>query len=112
MKTGLKTVGTCDYLQGLLVSNNCEPFQYQEFVEELPSKKAFNNANLFANQMYNTKFEHLYWNNLLFLAAVCKHLPSPEYIDQILETLFLHPKNKWLTLNAIQEVSHRQTLVS
>jgi hypothetical protein len=36
-----------------LVSNNCEPFRYQEFVEELPSKKEFNDANLFANQMYN-----------------------------------------------------------
>jgi hypothetical protein len=69
LKTGLKTVGTCDYLPGLLVSNICEPFQYQEFVEELPSKKAFNNENLFANQMYNTKFEHLCWNNLLFLEA-------------------------------------------
>jgi hypothetical protein len=41
-----------DYLQGLLVSNNCEPFRYQEFVEELPSKKAFNDANLFANLEY------------------------------------------------------------
>jgi hypothetical protein len=55
LKTGLKTVGTCDYLQSLLVSNNCEPFQYQEFVEELLSKKAFNDANLFANEMYNIK---------------------------------------------------------
>jgi hypothetical protein len=32
-----------------------EPFQYQEFVEEYPSKKAFNDANLFGNEMYNIK---------------------------------------------------------
>ncbi len=36
LQGGLKTVGTCDYLQGLLASNNCKPFEYQEFVEELP----------------------------------------------------------------------------
>jgi hypothetical protein len=43
-----------------LVSNNCEPFQYQEFVEELPSKKAFNDANLFADRNLNI---YIYWNN-------------------------------------------------
>ena len=26
LQDGLKTVGSCDYLQGLLVANNCEPF--------------------------------------------------------------------------------------
>jgi hypothetical protein len=57
LKTGLKIVGTCDYLQCLLVSSNCEPFQHQEFFEELPSKKAFNDANLFGNQIYNIKIQ-------------------------------------------------------
>jgi hypothetical protein len=85
LKTGLKTVGTCDYLQGLLISNNCEPFQYQEFVEELLSKKAFNDANLFAVKCTTSKFEHLYSLEQITVpsssvqtfafAAVCKHLP-------------------------------------
>ena len=39
LEIGLKPVGTCDYLQGLLASNYCKPFEYQEFFEELPSKK-------------------------------------------------------------------------
>ena len=39
LDSGLKTVGTCDYLQGLLASKICKPFEYQEFLEELPSKK-------------------------------------------------------------------------
>jgi hypothetical protein len=111
LKTGLKTVGTCDYLQGLLVSNNCEPFQCQEFVEELPSKKAFNDANLFANQIYNIQIQTSILEQIIVpsssvqtfaLAAVCRYLPSPEYIHQILKTLFLHPKNKWLTLGQSQ----------
>lgn len=41
LESGLKTVRICDYLQGLLLSNNCELFQYEEFLEKLPSKKAF-----------------------------------------------------------------------
>jgi hypothetical protein len=58
---GLKTVGICDYLRGLLESNNCEPFQYQEFVKELPSKKAFNDANLYLQiKCTKSKFENLY----------------------------------------------------
>ena len=40
---------------------------------------------------------------------ICGEVHRPEYIDQILETLFLHPKNKWLTLNAIQEVMQSQS---
>ena len=72
---------------------------------------------LFANQMYNyIKIRTSILEQITVpsssvqtfaFAAVCEHLPSPEYIHQILETLFLHPKNKWLTLKAIQEVSHR-----
>ena len=46
---GLKAVGTCKYLQGLLASNNHEPFEHQEFLEELPSRKEFANANFTVN---------------------------------------------------------------
>jgi hypothetical protein len=81
----LKTVGTCDYLQSLLVSNNCEPFRYKEFVQELPSKKAFYDANLFANQMYNIEIRTSILEQITVpdFAAVCEHLPSPEYTPYI-----------------------------
>jgi hypothetical protein len=100
---GLKTVGTCDYLRGLLVFNNCE---YQEFIEELPSKKAFDDANLFANQMYNIEIRKS-TNYCSLTLRKCANIYLLRSIHYILKTLFLHPKNKWLTLNAIQEVSRR-----
>ena len=34
----VRTLRTRDYLQGLLASNYCKPFEYQEFFEEFPSK--------------------------------------------------------------------------
>ena len=49
-----------------LVSNNCEPFQYQECVEELPSKKVMMQTYL-KIKCAISKFEHLYCNKLLFL---------------------------------------------
>ena len=90
LQDGLKTVGTCDYLQGLLVANNCEPFHYQELVEEMPSKKAFNETNLFANQMYSNEIRKSILEQITVpdFAEVCKHLPSPEYATYTKNTLF------------------------
>ena len=94
---GLKTVGTCDYLQGLL-----------RFCWEIAFKKSFNDANLFATEMCNTKIRKSILEQITVpdFAEVCKHLPSPDYSPYTQNTLFT-TKNKWLTLNAIQEVSHR-----
>ena len=90
LQDGLKTVGSCDYLQGLLVANNCEPFQYQELVEEMPSKKVFNEANLFANQMYNNEIRTSILEQITVpdFGEVYKHLPSPEYATYTKNTLF------------------------
>ncbi|XP_028398837.1 uncharacterized protein LOC114522365 [Dendronephthya gigantea] len=106
LEDGLKTVGTCDYLQGLLASNNCEPFHYQEFVKELPSKKAFNDADLFANQMYNVEIRKSILEQITVpdFTEVCKYLPSQEYMPYTKSTLYT-TKEKWLILNAIQEVN-------
>ena len=86
----LKTVGTCDYLQGLLVADNCEPFQYQELVEEMPSKMAFNEANLFANQMYNNEIRKSILEQITLpdFGEVCKYSPSPKYATYTKNTLF------------------------
>ena len=94
LQGGLKTIGTCDCLQGLLVSNNCEPFQFQEFVEELPSKKAFNDANLLASQMHNIEIRKSILEQITApdFTEVCKHLPSPEYILVLFLQLFRKPK--------------------
>ena len=55
-------------------------------------QKASNDANLFANQMYNTAIREsiLESNKLPFLifAKVCKHLPSPEYTAYTENILF------------------------
>ncbi len=75
---------------------------------KLPSKKSFNDANLFATEMCNTKIRKSILEQITVpdFAEVCKHLPSPDYSPYTQNTLFT-TKNKWLTLNAIQEVSHR-----
>ena len=89
LQGGLETIGTCDYLQGLLVSNNCEPFQFQEFVEELLSKKGFNDATLLASQMYNIEIRKSILEQITVpdFTKVCKRLPSPEYIPYTQNTL-------------------------
>ena len=86
-----------------LVSNNCEPFQYQEFVEELPSKKVMMQTYL-QIKCAISKFEHLYCNKLPLLTfRQCANICLLRSIHHILKILFLQPRNKWLTLNAIQE---------
>ena len=107
LEGGMKTIGTCDYLQGLLVSNNSE---YQEFIEELPSIKVFNDANLFANQMYNIEIRKSILEQITVhdFAEVCKHLPSPEYTPCTQDTLFTSKEQMVdIECNSLQEVSRR-----
>ena len=90
LQDGLETVGTCDYLQGLLVADNCEPFQHQELVEEMPSKKAFNEANYLQIKCTIMRFENLYLNKLLFLTLPkCANIYHLQNMQHTLKTLFL-----------------------
>ena len=56
----------------------------------MPSKKAFNEANLFANQMYNNEIRKSILEQITVpdFGEVCKHLPSPEYATHTKNTLF------------------------
>ena len=56
----------------------------------MPSKKALNKANLFANQMYNIEIRKFILIQITVpdFAEVCKHLPSPKYATYTKNTLF------------------------
>ena len=64
------------------------------------SKKAFNEANPFANQMYNNEIRKPILEQITVpdFGEVCRHLPSPEYATYT-KTLFLQRKSKWLIFN-------------
>ena len=56
----LQAADTCHYLQDLLESQEYQPYEYNELLDKLPSKMAFNYANLHASQLYNAELESQY----------------------------------------------------
>ena len=55
LREGLNTIESCNYFENLLERNNCQPFDYNEYFAELPSKKQFFTAQQSADQMFNTE---------------------------------------------------------
>jgi uncharacterized Zn finger protein len=67
--------------------------------EELPSKKAFSDANLFPNQMYNIEIRTSILEQITVpdFATVCKHLPSLEYTSDTQNIIFT-PKEQMVDI--------------
>ena len=106
LKDGLKTVGTCNYFENLLESSNCRPYDYNEFLAELPSKKKFTEAQQSAGQLFNVEIRDSILNGITHpnFPGVCKHIPCPQHVQFVQEKL-LKQRNKLSILSATQEGS-------
>ena len=90
LENGLKTADSCHYFQGLLKSNHHKPWEYNNYLEGLPSKKVFIDANLHASQLYNNNIRKSVLDKIAVpdLSEVCKHLPSQEYAPYVQNNLY------------------------
>ena len=71
---------SCNYFEKLLESNNCQPFDYNEYLAELPSTKQFFTAQQSADQMFNAEIRKSVLSEIeIPFAEVCKHIPCSEY---------------------------------
>ena len=55
LREGLNTTESCNYFEKLLESNNCQRFDYNEYLAELPSTKQFFTGQQSADQMFNAE---------------------------------------------------------
>ena len=53
----LKSAGSCSYLQNLLESNKCEAFDYDEYFNELPTKKKLKEVHGSSNQLHAVEIQ-------------------------------------------------------
>jgi hypothetical protein len=85
----LQAADTCHYFQGLLESQDYQPYEYNEFLDELPSKRAFTDANSYASQLYNANIRESILKDITIpdFAEVCKHIPSQEHAQYTKNTL-------------------------
>ena len=90
LRDGLKAANTCNYFERLLESNNCQPCDYNEFQEALPSKKRFTDAGQRANLLYNVEIRDSILNQITIpsFAEVCKNLPCTQHTPFVQEKLF------------------------
>ena len=90
LKDWLKAANTCNYFERLLKSDNCQPFDYNELLEGLPSKRRFTEAGQTANLLYNVEIRDSILNQITIpsFAEVCKNLPSPQHTPFVQEKLF------------------------
>ena len=81
---------SCNCFEKLLESNNCQPFDYNEYLAELPSTKQFFTAQQSADQMFNAEIRKSVLNEIEIpnFAEVCKHIPCSEYAPFVHEQLF------------------------
>ena len=89
LKDGLKTVGTCNYFESLLESHNCQPYDYNEFLAELPSKKKFTEARQSAGQLFNVEIRDSILNGITHpnFPEVCERIPCPQHAPFVQEKL-------------------------
>ena len=75
----LFTTESCNYFEKLLESNNCQPFDYNEYLSELPSTKQFFTAQLRAGQIFSAEIGKSILSEIEIpnFAEVCKHIPMP-----------------------------------
>ena len=90
LEDGLKATNSYHYFQGLLKSNHHQPWDYNEYLEGLPSKRAFIDANLYASQLYNNNIRESVLNEITVpdFSEVCKHLPSQDYAPFVQNHLY------------------------
>ena len=90
LEDGLKSTTSCHYFQGLLKSNQHQPWDYNEYLEGLPSKRVFIDANLHVSQLYNNNIRESVLNKITVpdFSEVCKHLPSQDYAPFVQNYLY------------------------
>ena len=85
----MKSAGSCRYLQNLLELNKCEAFDYDEYFNELPTKKKLEEVHCSPNQLYVVEIRDSTLNQVTpDRTNLSKHIPSQQYNDFILKTLF------------------------
>ena len=85
----MKSAGSCSYLQNLLESNKCEAFDYDEYFNELPTKKKLKQVHCSSNQLHAVEIRDAILNQVTpDCTNLSKHIPSPQYNKFILKTLF------------------------
>ena len=90
LEDGLKATNSCHYFQGLLESNHHQPWDYNEYLEGLPSKRVFTDANLHASELYNNNIRESVLSEITVpgFSEVCKHLPSLNYAPFVQNYLY------------------------
>ena len=86
----MKGTNSCHYFQGLLESNHHQPWDYNEYLEGLPSKRVFTDANFHASQLYNNNIRESVLSEITVpdFSEVCKHLPSQDYAPFVQNNLY------------------------
>ena len=85
----LKSAGSCNYLQNLLESNNCKAFDYDEYLNELPTKKKLKEVHCNSNQLHAVEIQDAVLNQVTADCTILsKFIPSSQYNEFVLETLF------------------------
>ena len=90
LEDGLKSTNSCHCFQGLLKSNHHQPWDYNEYLEGLPSKRVFIDANLHVSQLYNDNIRESVLNEITVpdFSEVCKYLPSQDYAPFVQNYLY------------------------
>ena len=84
-----------------LESNNCKAFYYDEYLDELPTKKKLKEVHCNSNQLHAVEIRDAVLNQLTADHAILsKFIPSSLYLKHY---MYLNQKSKYKTLNAIQE---------
>lgn len=91
LKDGLNKAGTCKYFEGLLESNNCQPWDYNDFMDGLPSKKQFTEADLKASQLFNVEIRETILQDIkpCNFTDSTKYVPSPAVVPFVKEKLYV-----------------------
>ena len=82
-----------------LESNNCKAFDYDEYLDELPTKKKLKEVHCNSNQLHAVEIRDTILNQVTADHTILsKFIPSSLYLKH-----YLNQKSKYKTLNAIQE---------
>ena len=85
--------------EALLESNDCQPFEHNEFLSEIPSKKKFTEAQDSVNQLFNVNIRDSVLRdiNTRNLPEISQHLPSEEY-KQFVQDRLIKTKEELLDI--------------
>ena len=97
----MESAGSCSYLQNLLESNKCEAFDYDEYFNELPTKKKLQEIHCSSNQLHAVEIRDAILNQVtpesIHVQYLCKM--SNGHLNVHWTFLFVHWTNGHLNVH-------------